>query len=27
VKLELTESGDVNRRVRAALLYLAGEPE
>ena len=27
VKLELTESGEVNRRVRAALLYLAGEPE
>ena len=27
VKLELAESGDVNRRVRAALLYLAGEPE
>jgi DNA-binding NarL/FixJ family response regulator len=27
IKLELAEAGDVNRRVRAALLYLAGEPE
>jgi DNA-binding NarL/FixJ family response regulator len=27
LKLELKESDDVNRRVRAALLYLAGEPE
>jgi hypothetical protein len=27
VKLELTESGDVNRRARAAVLFLAGEPE
>jgi DNA-binding NarL/FixJ family response regulator len=27
VKLELAESDDLNRRVRAALLYLAGDPE
>ena len=27
LKLELKESDDVNRRVRAALLYLAGTPE